>query len=184
MFLAPSSPCQASGSSSYPPKSFCLERCQSTCAHQVQLKFCGERYQLYGVACMLSDVHTLRAIDAMQVCAVHMSLISQLERLGGLEEWALYVALHLPNGAQGAQGSARDDLVLQLLHRHAHVWATSKEKHTFLTQALDLPPAWLASSLATLAAYNKDAEGGFSSAPLFGKCEDFDCRVPRYSQSK
>ena len=84
-----------------------------------------------------------------------MSLISQLERLGGLEEWALYIALHLPDGGQGGRGLARDDLVLQLLHRHAPAWAASQQKQDFLTSALGLPPAWLASALATFAAYSK-----------------------------
>lgn len=90
-----------------------------------------------------------------QVCAVHMSLISQLERLSGLEEWALYVALHLPDGSPGDRGLVRDDLVLQLLHRHAPLWAASEQKQDFLTSTLGLPPAWLASALATFAAYRK-----------------------------
>ena len=98
----------------------------------------------------------------VQVCAVHMSLISQLERLGGLEEWALYVALHLPDSEERTS-SARDELVLQLLHRHAPVWAASKQKQEFLTSTLGLPPAWLASALATFAAYNKDRASRQSS---------------------
>ena len=101
-----------------------------------------------------------------QVCAVHMSLISQLERLGGLEEWALYIALHLPDSGQADKGSARDDLVLQLLHRHASVWAASKQKQEFLTETLRLPPAWLASALATFAAYNKSRASEASSGYL------------------
>ena len=86
-----------------------------------------------------------------------MSLISQLERLGGLEEWALYVALHLPDGPE--QGSARNALLLELLHRHAPVWAASQAKRDFINRALGLPPAWLASALATLAAYRDNPEG-------------------------
>ena len=86
-----------------------------------------------------------------------MSLISQLERLGGLEEWALYVALHLPDGSE--EGCARDALLLELLHRHAPVWAASQAKQDFITRALGLPAAWLASALATLAAHRDDPEG-------------------------
>ena len=86
-----------------------------------------------------------------------MSLISQLERLRGLEEWALYVALHLPDGPE--EGSARDSLLLELLHRHAPVWAASQVKRDFITRALGLPAAWLASALATLAAYRGNPEG-------------------------
>ena len=91
-----------------------------------------------------------------------MSLISQLERLGGLEEWALYVALHLPD-SEGRMSSARDELVLQLLHRHAPVWAASKQKQEYLTSTLGLPSDWLASALATFAAYNKDRASRQSS---------------------
>ena len=86
-----------------------------------------------------------------------MSLISQLERLGGLEEWALYVALHLPDDPEG--GPARDSLLLELLHRHAPVWAASQAKRGFITSALGLPAAWLASALATLAAHRDNPEG-------------------------
>ena len=86
-----------------------------------------------------------------------MSLISQLERLGGLEEWALYVALHLPDGPQ--EGPVRDSLLLELLHRHAPVWAASQAKRDFITLALGLPAAWLASALATLAAHRDNPEG-------------------------
>ena len=95
-----------------------------------------------------------------------MSLISQVERLGGLEEWALYIALHLPDAAQGDRGCARDGLVLQLLHRHAPVWAASQQKQDFLTSTLGLPPAWLASALATFAAYNKGRVSEMSSSYL------------------
>ena len=107
-----------------------------------------------------------------------MSLISQLERLGGLEEWALYIALHLPDAAQGDRGRSRDGLVLQLLHRHAPVWAASKQKQDFLTTTLGLPPAWLASALATFAAYNKGRASEASSSYL---CMAEGELVPRHS---
>ena len=95
-----------------------------------------------------------------------MSLIGQLERLGGLEEWVLYIVLHLPDGSQADKVSARDDLVLKLLHRHAPVWAASKQKQAFLIKTLGLPPAWLASALATFAAYKKDRASEPSSLYL------------------
>ena len=110
------------------------------------------------------------SIWPLQVCAVHMSLISQLERLGGVEEWALYVALHLPDGADVLGGSARDDLVLQLLHRHAPVWAASQEKQEFLVKALGLPPSWLATALATFASYNNDLEGASALSLCCAPC--------------
>ncbi|CAK0781544.1 hypothetical protein CVIRNUC_005400 [Coccomyxa viridis] len=104
-----------------------------------------------------------------EVCAVHMSLISQLERLGGLEEWALYVALHLPDGSE--EGCARDALLLELLHRHAPVWAASQAKQDFITRALGLPAAWLASALATLAAHRDDPEEEYEQRIAAGDWE-------------
>ena len=138
------------------------------------------------------DDNVLRHISdwrqcSMQVCAVHMSLVSQLERLGGLEEWALYVALHLPDGPE--EGSERNSLLLELLHRHAPVWAASQAKQEFITRALGLPAAWLASALATLAAYHGNPEGELQASHgqsgTYLKCDVWDrvctCPPPRVS---
>ncbi len=40
-----------------------------------------------------------------------MGLIGQLEAIGGLEEWALYVAQHLPDGPAPEWRGLRDQLV-------------------------------------------------------------------------
>lgn len=96
----------------------------------------------------------------MQVCAVHASLISQLEAAGGLEEWALYVALHLPDcpGPDG-QGSVREQAMRELLLRHAPALAASADKQAFVLKRLHIPRPWLAAALAVWARYNHNAAG-------------------------
>lgn len=42
---------------------------------------------------------------------MHASLISQLEAIGGMEEWVLYVAQHLPDGPSPDWQGLRDQLV-------------------------------------------------------------------------
>jgi hypothetical protein len=102
----------------------------------------------------------------MQVCAVNASLIAQLEALGGLEEWAIYVALHLPDcqDAGSGQGSVRNALVHQLLLRHAPALAASPDKQSFVLERLHLPRRWLAEALSVWARYKRDAEG--TTSPL------------------
>jgi Nuclear protein 96 len=73
---------------------------------------------------------------------VASAMIAQLEAVGGLDEWAVYVALHLPDAFQ------RTRTVEQLLARHAPEWAADASKCKFLLQRLQLPPASLAVALA------------------------------------
>lgn len=71
-----------------------------------------------------------------------MAMIAQLEAIGGLHEWAVYVALHLPDAFQ------RTRTVEQLLARHAPVWAADAGKYRFLVEQLQLPATRLASAAA------------------------------------
>lgn len=73
---------------------------------------------------------------------VAMAVIAQLEAVGGLPEWAVYVALHLPDAFQRAR------TVEQLLTRHASEWAADAGKHEFLLQRLQIPAASLSVALA------------------------------------
>lgn len=70
-------------------------------------------YFLCSIRCLLDMfvevLPRLRLRCLTQVFAVHMGLISQLEVIGGLEEWALYVAQHLPDGPEWR--GLRDQLV-------------------------------------------------------------------------
>ncbi len=90
---------------------------------------------------------------------VHVSLIGQLEAMGGLEEWAVYVAAHLPGDSPGGGPGARDGLIRHLLQRHAPAWAASGAKRGFLLERLGLPAEWLAHALALWAAYRRDRPG-------------------------
>jgi Nuclear protein 96 len=78
----------------------------------------------------------------MQVSMVAMAMIAQLEAIGGLHEWAVYVALHLPDAFQ------RTRTVEQLLARHAPVWAADASKYTFLVEQLKIPAASLSAAVA------------------------------------
>jgi hypothetical protein len=92
----------------------------------------------------------------VQVHQVHVSLIAQLEALGGLEEWAVYVAAHLPDAPWPG---GRDSLIRLLLGRHAPAWAASQAKRAFLLQRLGLPAEWLAHALAVWASYCRNQPG-------------------------
>lgn len=95
-----------------------------------------------------------------QVHQVHVSLIAQLEALEGLEEWAVYVAAHLPEApVPGGSSGGRDDLIRHLLGRHAPAWAASQAKRDFLLQRLGLPAEWLAHALAVWASYRRNRPG-------------------------
>lgn len=78
----------------------------------------------------------------MQVSMVAVAMIAQLEAIGGLHEWAVYVALHLPDAFQ------RTRTVEQLLARHASVWAADASKYTFLVEQLQIPAASLSAAAA------------------------------------
>ena len=88
---------------------------------------------------------------------MHVSLIAQLEAMGGLEEWAVYVAAHLPDAPSSPGG--RDGLIRHLLGAHAPAWAASPAKREFLLSKLGLPAEWLAHALAVWAAYRRDRPG-------------------------
>lgn len=69
----------------------------------------------------------------IQATAVTMTLVGRLEAAGGLEEWAVYVALHLQDSRR------RSRVVTELLSRHAPAFAVDPSKRTFLLQVTPLP---------------------------------------------
>lgn len=71
-----------------------------------------------------------------------MAMVAQLEAVGGLPQWAVYVALHLPDAFQ------RVRTVEQLLTRHAAEWTADAGKREFLLQRLHIPAASLSAALA------------------------------------
>lgn len=94
-----------------------------------------------------------------QVFHLHMSLISQLEALGDMPHWAVYVALHLPNHPSLGGPLLRQGIVKELLMRHAPDWAADASKQDFLLYKLQVPPAWLDQSLAQWSQYRQDDSG-------------------------
>lgn len=69
----------------------------------------------------------------MQAVAVTMTLVGRLEAAGGLEEWAVYVALHLRDSRQ------RSRVATELLSRHAPAFAADACKRTFLLEVTPHP---------------------------------------------
>lgn len=80
--------------------------------------------------------------NSSQAAAVGLTLIEQLEATGGLEEWAVYVALHLQDSHQ------RSRVTTELLSRHAPAFAGNPDKQAFLLQRLCIPREAVAASLA------------------------------------
>lgn len=76
-----------------------------------------------------------------------------------MAHWAIYVALHLPSHPSPDWPHLRDDLVQELLMRHAPEWAADSTRRHFLLQKLQLPAAWLDQSLAQWAHYCQDDSG-------------------------
>lgn len=100
----------------------------------------------------------------LQVFQLHLSLIAQLEALGGMAHWAVYVALHLPRHSSPDWPHLRDNLVQELLMRHASEWVIdAANKRNFLLKELQLPAAWLDQSLAQWAHYCQDDSGAPAS---------------------
>lgn len=112
----------------------------------------------------------------LQVFQLHLSLIAQLEALKGMADWAVYVALHLPRHSSPAWPHLRDNLVQELLMRHAPEWVSdAANKRKFLLEELQLPAAWLDQSLAQWAHYCQDDSGGHPCAHQLQLARDHCC---------
>lgn len=77
------------------------------------------------------------AVPAWAVLDVAQRLIAQVELVGGLCEWAVYVAMHVPGAG------ARRRLVSELLERHCGEWAGDLGREAFLVKELGVPQALL-----------------------------------------
>lgn len=92
---------------------------------------------------------------------VLLAVVAQLELLGGLTHWALYVACHLPDAHR------REETLRSLLCRHAQEWAAEPQlAHGFLVERLGVPSSWLAGALAVWAHYRRRPGG----APIRSSC--------------
>jgi hypothetical protein len=86
------------------------------------------------------------------VSRVITSFISQLESVGGLVHWAIYVALHI------GDDDYRDIVVNDLLSRYVEEWHTDERVVEFLVQELGVPVAMLEGAKALWAAHINDDE--------------------------
>lgn len=86
------------------------------------------------------------------VSRVITSFISQLESVGGLVHWAIYVALHIMDD------DYRDIVVNDLLSRYVEEWHTNETVVGFLVQELGVPVAMLEGAKALWAAHINDDE--------------------------
>jgi hypothetical protein len=91
------------------------------------------------------------------VARITTTYISQLEAIGGLSHWAIYVALHIKNE------SMRDHVVRDLLCRYCSEWQDDDEVVEFLVQKIGVPVAMLEEAKATWAKYNGDYDSAFES---------------------
>ena len=86
------------------------------------------------------------------VTRVITSFISQLESVGGLIHWAIYVALHIRDD------DYRDIVVNDLLTRYVEEWQADEKIVTFLVQQLGIPAAMLEGAKAMWASHINDDE--------------------------
>lgn len=82
------------------------------------------------------------------IYSVHLGLIAELQAAGDLEEWAVYVALHLPEHASPEWPDLREGLVRDLITMHAPAWESNPDKRAFLRDTLGIPAPWLATGQA------------------------------------
>lgn len=76
-------------------------------------------------------------VNLAKVAAGH---IFQLQLLRNCQQWAVYVALHLPGAVAPA---ARAVAVRELLNRSALDWADDAGVKRIFIDTLKIPPAWL-----------------------------------------
>ena len=91
------------------------------------------------------------------VARITTTYISQLEAIGGLAHWAIYVALHIKDE------SMRDHVVRDLLCRYCNEWQDDDEVVEFLVQKIGVPVAMLEEAKATWARYNGDYDSVLES---------------------
>lgn len=101
----------------------------------------------YSLSWLLADV--LQSIDLVpgapasgpspwQLHWAHVGLIQQLQALGGMSEWAIFVALHLPDDPKHPgkpQGGCGNNLIFQM-----HLLFGGEKKRTYAVS--DGPPLW------------------------------------------
>lgn len=80
-----------------------------------------------------------------EMLLTHMGMISQIELVGGLSHWAVYVAHFIPDE------TARATVIKHLLNVHCEEWENDAEKLSFFRDKLGIEVPWLCSARALLA---------------------------------
>lgn len=88
-------------------------------------------------------------------------VVSQLHSIGGMEEWEVYVAMHLPDLPEAPH--SREQLVRALLMRGAPLWQGQENKQDFL-KGLGFPWAWFLEAMAIHARATGDKTGDTNPA--------------------
>ncbi|EFJ45238.1 hypothetical protein VOLCADRAFT_94425 [Volvox carteri f. nagariensis] len=84
-----------------------------------------------------------------------LEFISQLQLAGGLCEWAVFVALTIPDLEEGGP-AVRQRVVQELLALTVPEWAGDSSRELFLEGTLSVPEQLLAKARATWAQYTRD----------------------------
>lgn len=92
----------------------------------------------------------------LQELMVASDLIAQLHTVGGLPEWEVYVALHMPTFPHPDQQRARSRAVQELLLRNAPHWDAGRRD---LLRRWGVPRQWVAHALAVFAKSTGDPAG-------------------------
>lgn len=102
-------------------------------------------------------------------------VIAQLQTLGGLEHWEIFVAMHLPQEADEQDPTV---VVKELLTRHAPAFLEDSQKLEFLKD-MNLPQPWVSEAFAIWTKYTGDAVGKF--LPTFTLTAPIPCHKARDS---
>ncbi|GFR44482.1 hypothetical protein Agub_g5745, partial [Astrephomene gubernaculifera] len=100
--------------------------------------------------------HAEQAAYDAEMLGTTLEFISQLQLAGGLCEWALFVALTLPDLPSAGGAAVRRRVVRELLALTAPEWMGDSAREAFLTSTLQLPEPLLAEARATWAQYTRD----------------------------
>ena len=104
----------------------------------------------------------------LQVSQLIAGVVGQLSMHVSTQQWTAFAALHLPDLAAGLaptmaepvpSSAPRSRAVQELLVCFAPTFAQSADQQSFLTDRLHVPRTWVAQGLATLARYQRDADG-------------------------
>ena len=96
------------------------------------------------------------SLHLLQEMTLATDLLSQLRTIGGLPEWEIYVAMHLPDDFEDS--SPREHVVRTVLMRNAPQWNDDGQRQCFL-RGLGFPWVWYLEAMAVWARATGDKSG-------------------------